>query len=94
MRNLIRLTDYQKEDVYHIFKIAEEIQRGKYSDFLKGKTIILFFSIEAVKDPHQFKLFFFFLYLFQMIFSFFSAAKDATFADSDSTFGLKMMDSS
>ena len=55
MRNLIRLTDYQKEDVYHIFKIAEEIQRGKYSDFLKGKTIILFFPDTSIRTRVTFE---------------------------------------
>ena len=55
MRNLIRLTDYQKEDVYHIFKIAEEIQRGKYSDFLKGKTIILFFTDTSIRTRVTFE---------------------------------------
>lgn len=33
MKNLIRLTDYTQKDVYDIFRIADEVQQGKYAIF-------------------------------------------------------------
>lgn len=33
MKSLIRLTDYTKDDVFEIFKIADDIQNGKYKNF-------------------------------------------------------------
>ena len=44
MKNLIRLTDMQLSEIYKIFNIADEINAGKYSDFLKGKSVVLFFT--------------------------------------------------
>lgn len=44
MKRLIRLTNYQKNDIYDIFKIADEVQQGKYNDIFKGKSVVLFFS--------------------------------------------------
>lgn len=49
MRNLIRINDYSKDDVYEIFKIAEEIKNGKYTDFLKGKTVVMFFPNSSIR---------------------------------------------
>lgn len=41
---LIKLTDCQKEDIYNIFSITDELIDGKYTDPLKGKC---FFRIQA-----------------------------------------------
>ncbi|MPM04724.1 Ornithine carbamoyltransferase 1, anabolic [bioreactor metagenome] len=49
MRNLIRINDYSKDEVYEIFKIAEEIKNGKYTDFLKGKSIVMFFPSSSIR---------------------------------------------
>lgn len=50
MKNLIRINDYSKNEVYEIFKIAEEIKNGKkYVDFLKGKTIVMFFPNTSIR---------------------------------------------
>lgn len=49
MRNLIRINDYSKDEVYEIFKIAEEIKNGKYTDFLKGKSIVMFFPGSSIR---------------------------------------------
>ncbi|MEL7648783.1 MAG: peptide transporter [Sedimentibacter sp.] len=49
MKNLIRISDYSKDEVYEIFKIAEEIQNGKYTDFLKGKSIVMFFPSSSIR---------------------------------------------
>ncbi|WP_019230103.1 ornithine carbamoyltransferase [Sedimentibacter sp. B4] len=49
MRNLIRINDYSKDEVYEIFKIAEEVKNGKYTDFLKGKSIVMFFPSSSIR---------------------------------------------
>ena len=40
MKNLIRLNNYDKEEILEIFKIAEQIEKGQFKDILKGKTIM------------------------------------------------------
>jgi ornithine carbamoyltransferase len=55
MRNLIRINDYSKDEVYEIFKIAEEVKNGKYTDFLKGKTIVMFFPSSSIRTRVTFE---------------------------------------
>lgn len=55
MRNFIRLTDYTKSDIYDIFSIADEIQKGKYEDTLKGKTVVLFFPESSIRTRVTFE---------------------------------------
>ncbi|MCM1387402.1 MAG: ornithine carbamoyltransferase [Bacillus sp. (in: Bacteria)] len=55
MRNLIRLTDYTANDIYDIFKIADEVQQGKYHDILKGKSVILFFPNASIRTRVTFE---------------------------------------
>ena len=55
MRNLIRLRDYTKNDVQEIFHIADELQAGKYKDFLKGKTIVMFFPESSIRTRVTFE---------------------------------------
>lgn len=55
MKNLIRLTDYQKEDIYDIFQIADEVQQGKYEDMLKGKSVVLFFPDTSIRTRVTFE---------------------------------------
>lgn len=55
MRNLIRLKDYQKADIFRIFAIADDLQKGKYSDFLKGKTVIMFFPNSSIRTRVTFE---------------------------------------
>ncbi len=45
MKNLIRLTDYNMDEITEIFKIADEMTTEKYRNFLKGKTAVMFFQI-------------------------------------------------
>lgn len=33
MKSLIRLTDYNVNDIYDIFKLTDEIRKGKHQDF-------------------------------------------------------------
>lgn len=55
MRHLIRLTDYTKAEIKEIFHIADELQQGKYKDFLKGKTIIMFFPESSIRTRVTFE---------------------------------------
>lgn len=48
MKSLIRLTDYTKNDVFEIFKIADDIQNGRYKNFLTEKTIVMFFPNSSI----------------------------------------------
>lgn len=50
MRDLIRLTDLQASDIYEIFHIADEISEGKYDGFLRGKSVVLFFTAARYAD--------------------------------------------
>ncbi len=55
MRNLTRLTDLQSSEVYEIFNIADEISARKYSDFLNGKSAILFFPASSIRTRVTFE---------------------------------------
>lgn len=55
MKSLIRLTDYSKEDIFEIFKIADELQQGKYADFLRGKTVVMFFPATSIRTRVTFE---------------------------------------
>lgn len=55
MKNLLRLTDMQPSDIYKIFDIADEINAGKYSDFLKGKSVVLFFPNSSIRTRVTFE---------------------------------------
>jgi len=55
MKHLIRLTDYTKEDVKEIFRIADDLHNGKYRDFLKGKTIVMFFPESSIRTRVTFE---------------------------------------
>lgn len=55
MKNLIRLTDYTKENLYDIFKVADEVQQGKYIDILKGKSVVLFFPNSSIRTRVTFE---------------------------------------
>ena len=55
MKNFVRLTDLQPEDVYEIFRIADEINSGKYKWFLSGKSVILFFPATSIRTRVTFE---------------------------------------
>lgn len=54
-RNLIKLKDLTIDDVWSIFKIADEIQEGKYKEALKGKTVIMFFPASSIRTRVTFE---------------------------------------
>lgn len=55
MKNLIRLTDYTPNDIYDIFRLADEVQQGKYDNILKGKTVVLFFPNSSIRTRVSFE---------------------------------------
>lgn len=55
MKSLVRLTEYRRDDVQAIFHIADELQSGKYKDFLKGKTIVMFFPDSSIRTRITFE---------------------------------------
>lgn len=55
VKKLIRLTDYNVNDIYDIFKIADEVQQGKYNDILKGKCVVLFFPNSSIRTRVTFE---------------------------------------
>lgn len=55
MKNLIRLTDLQKNDILEIFDIADEISTGKYRGFLEGKSAVLFFPMTSIRTRVTFE---------------------------------------
>lgn len=55
MRNTIRLTDYTTENLLEIFGIAEDLQKGKYKNFLSGKTVIMFFPASSIRTRVTFE---------------------------------------
>ena len=55
MKDLIRLTDLKPDEVYEIFHIADEISTGKYSGFLNGKSVILYFPASSIRTRVTFE---------------------------------------
>ena len=55
MKNLIRLTDYKASDVHEIFKIADEVSKGKYDGILRGKTVVTFFPDTSIRTRVSFE---------------------------------------
>lgn len=55
MKDLIRLTDLQADDIFEIFQIADEISAGKYNGFLNGKSVVLFFPTSSVRTRVTFE---------------------------------------
>lgn len=55
MKDLIRLTDLQSNEVYEIFNIADEISIGKYNGFLNEKSVILFFPASSIRTRVTFE---------------------------------------
>lgn len=55
MKNFIRLTDFTSDDIFGIFRIADDLNNGKYNDFLKGKTIVMFFPDSSIRTRITFE---------------------------------------
>ncbi len=55
MQHFIRLGDLKKEDIFRIFEIADGLQQGKYKDYLKGKTFVMFFPASSIRTRVTFE---------------------------------------
>lgn len=55
MKDLLRLTDLRSSDVYEIFDIADKINAGMYREFLKGKSVTLFFPNSSIRTRVTFE---------------------------------------
>lgn len=55
MKALLRLTDLQSSEIYEIFNIADEIRVGKYTDYLNGKSAVLFFPHSSIRTRITFE---------------------------------------
>lgn len=55
MKSLIRLTDYDAQEVYDIFSIADDIRNQKHRDALKGKSVVLFFPNSSIRTRVTFE---------------------------------------
>lgn len=55
MKKFIRLTDFTADEIYDIFEIADNVQKGKYTDVLKGKSVVLFFPNSSIRTRVTFE---------------------------------------
>lgn len=55
MRNLIDLLCFTKENIFEIFHIADKIQKGKFKNFLNGKSMVLFFPSTSLRTRVTFE---------------------------------------
>ncbi len=55
MRNTIRLTDFTIEKLQEIFQITDDLQEGKYKNFLRDKTVIMFFPASSIRTRVTFE---------------------------------------
>ncbi len=53
MKSFIRLTDFSKQELLEIFKIADSMEQ--YEDFLKGKTVVMFFPTTSIRTRVAFE---------------------------------------
>ncbi len=53
MKSFIRLTDFTKEDLFEIFKIADSIE--EYTNFLAGRTVVMFFPASSIRTRVTFE---------------------------------------
>lgn len=55
MKSLIRLSDYTPKEISDIFDLADEIKQGKYTNYLQGKTVVLFFPSSSIRTRVTFE---------------------------------------
>lgn len=53
MQSFIRLTDFTKEELFEIFRIADNIE--DYKGFLDGKTVVMFFPSSSIRTRVSFE---------------------------------------
>ena len=55
MKDFIRLTDLTRDDITEIFSIADRVAAGEFSDFLRGKTVVMFFPDSSIRTRITFE---------------------------------------
>lgn len=55
MKDFIHLSDLTEGDIYEIFNLADELCQGGYREFLKEKTIVLFFPESSIRTRVTFE---------------------------------------
>lgn len=55
MKHLIRLSDYNTQELENIFKLADAVKEGQYKDFLKHKTVVMFFPNSSIRTRITFE---------------------------------------
>jgi ornithine carbamoyltransferase len=55
MKDFIRFTDLSRDEIYKIFRIADDITEGKYEGFLRGKTVVMFFPDSSIRTRVTFE---------------------------------------
>lgn len=55
MKHMIRLTDYSLTEINNIYSLVEDIEIGKYNQFLKGKTVVMFFPNNSIRTRVTFE---------------------------------------
>ena len=55
MKSFIRLADFDVNDIYDIFKLTDEVRKGRYQSLLKGKSVIQFFPDSSIRTRVTFE---------------------------------------
>lgn len=56
MKHFIHLSDFSKQEIIHIFELADKLKAGNGEcDWLKGKTIVLFFPESSIRTRVSFE---------------------------------------
>lgn len=55
MKHFLRITEYEREDIFRIFQLTDQIRSDKYKEVLKGKTIVLFFPSTSIRTRVTFE---------------------------------------
>lgn len=55
MRHFLRLTDFTPQEVLGIFRLADELGKGRHRGQLEGKTVVLFFPDSSVRTRVTFE---------------------------------------
>lgn len=55
MKSFVRIGDRTKEELLQLFQLVDEVQKGRYKDCLKGKTVLLFFPNTSLRTRVTFE---------------------------------------
>lgn len=55
MKDFIKLTDFNADDLKEIFALADDVRQEKFQNFLRGKTVIMFFPDTSIRTRATFE---------------------------------------